>query len=290
MLKKFLSLTVKKQVISMVDDSKPSPNIKHDITLITPSLNGKKYLKKLLQSIKRQTGGILIQHIVVDRGSTDGTIELLQEHGVEHYVVEGSSIYEAHNFGLTKSHADTVAFINCDDYYSSDNVISLMLRELSDDSSLDIVYGTCNFVSDTGKLLYKMIPPRRIRYPFAKLRLFNISHPCWIARRSIFEELGHYDTQWKFVSDMDFILKASRHDCCFKRVNLTVADFMIHDSNASGTSAASSEGREFFKDVNGDSALKRLLYVILLGGMYIKDPRYVYFWVSRFFNRLLSKG
>jgi glycosyltransferase involved in cell wall biosynthesis len=274
----------------MVNYSNLSQNIKYDITLITPSLNGKKYIKKLLQSIKRQTGGILIQHVVVDGGSTDGTIELLQEHGVEHYVFEGSSIYEAHNFGLTKIKSDAVAFINCDDYYSSDNVISLMLSELSDDSSIDIAYGTCNFVSEAGKLLYKMIPPRRIKYPLAKLRLFNISHPCWIARRSVFEKLGNYDTKWKFVSDMDFILKASRYDCCFKRVNITVADFLIHDSNASGTSAASNEGREFFKDVNGNSTFKRFLYMTLLGGMYLKDPRYVYFWMRRLFKRLLPKG
>jgi glycosyltransferase involved in cell wall biosynthesis len=264
--------------------------MKYDITLITPSLNAEKYIMRLLQSIREQKGEIVIQHIVVDGGSTDGTIRLLDEQGIENYIVEGCSIYEAHNFGLTKSQADIVAFINCDDYYSSSNVVSCMLAEFRCNEALEIAYGNCNFVSSQGKLLYKMIPPRRINYKTAKLRLFNISHPCWFARKSVFSKIGDYDTQWKFVSDMDFILKASRYHCYFKRVDWAVANFVIHDSNASGTLTAAIEGREFFKHVNGSSAFNRLLYAVLLGGLYLKDPRYVYFWVSRFFKRLLSKG
>jgi len=266
------------------DLSKTTNKSDFDFTLITPTLNAEKWIKKLLDSIAEQESDLSIQHIVVDGGSNDNTLSILREHQIEHYIKEGYSIYEAHNYGIKKSKGKLIGFINCDDKYSSKDVLIKVKEEYLKNPKVDLIYGNCNFVNSKGKILYTMKPPRNFNPTISKLRTFNISHPSWFAHRSVFSKIGFYDTQWKFVSDMDFILRAINYPLRFKKIDLNIADFLRHEENASSSKEANREGVSFFMKVNGNSKLKRVFHTFLLGVSFLRDYRYLIFYFRRFFK------
>lgn len=255
----------------------------YDITVITPTLNAERWITTLLESISNQEGDISIQHIVVDGGSTDNTIAILKKNQIEHYIAQGLSIYESHNLAITKSKGAVVGFINSDDIYHSKSTLQKVIEVFKEKQDVDFIYGDCNFVNEQGKILYRLNSPKKLNYSISKLRLFNISHPCWFAKREVFELLGLYNTKYRYVSDMEFILRAVKRKLKFFKVNYVIADFVRHESNASSTDAASREGRELLKSLNGHSLFIKFLNKLFLSIMYLKDIRYLIFFLKRKF-------
>ena len=83
------------------------------ISLVTPTLNAATYLGEALSSVREQQ--IAVEHIAVDGGSTDGTLELLHESGARVISEPDSGLYDAINKGVGLSTGDVVGFLNADD-------------------------------------------------------------------------------------------------------------------------------------------------------------------------------
>src|SRR5258708_31665547 len=84
------------------------------LTLITATLNAGRYIEQAFESVPRTPEAI--QHIVVDGGSRDGTLDICQKFPrIETIVVPGCSIYEAWNIGIERARGDWVMFLNADD-------------------------------------------------------------------------------------------------------------------------------------------------------------------------------
>ena len=93
-----------------------------DISVITPSLNAEKYISRCISSLKNQED-VNVQHIIVDGGSSDRTLEIAKSFNFsEVYLLEKSSIYTALNFGAELAKAEILYFLNSDDTVTSKNV------------------------------------------------------------------------------------------------------------------------------------------------------------------------
>lgn len=87
------------------------------ISVITPSLNSAQYLRDAINSVKTQDYENW-EHIVMDGGSTDGTLDILKEHPWVRWVSEpDSGQSNAMNKGFAKAEGDVVVYLNADDYF-----------------------------------------------------------------------------------------------------------------------------------------------------------------------------
>lgn len=86
------------------------------LTIVTPTLNAVDYLKECIESARRNaTRGIEIEHVIVDGGSTDGTVELARSYGLRVMQGKDSGIFDAINKGSFNSSGELLGFLGADD-------------------------------------------------------------------------------------------------------------------------------------------------------------------------------
>ena len=101
------------------------------VSVITVTWNSGATLRDTLESVLRQTY-LDIEHIIVDGGSTDNTMELVREyepryHGRLRYVSEpDKGIYDAMNKGIRMATGDIIGILNSDDFYTSSDIVEIL--------------------------------------------------------------------------------------------------------------------------------------------------------------------
>lgn len=106
------------------------------ITVITVVFNDKKHLEDTLLSVTNQTYEF-IEYIVIDGGSTDGTVELIKQYEsqISYWVSEpDNGIYDAMNKGIERAKGDWINFMNSGDMFFDENIISQIAPHLKIDS------------------------------------------------------------------------------------------------------------------------------------------------------------
>ncbi len=117
------------------------------VSIITPVLNRVETMRTCLASVARQTYQP-IEHIVVDGGSTDGTLELVEAHRASHrfqWISEpDKGMYDAINKGMSLAQGDVLAYLNSDDLYLpwSVGVAAHALRP-----GIELIYGDLGVLS-----------------------------------------------------------------------------------------------------------------------------------------------
>ena len=259
-----------------------------DIAVITTILNASQYIERCIDSVAGQVG-VRVQHIIVDGGSTDGTIELVKQRKKDVLILQGSSIYEALNFGMKHAKAPVLGFLNSDDVYASEESLKHVVDLFQGEKEKDVVYGNCLFVDQQGNHLYCHRPARKVKPRASRLRVFNISHPAWYISTDKMNELGGYDTSLRFVSDCDLIIRAVEQGLNFTYTNFDFARFTLHQTNASSSSAAKNEEKRYWERINGAFELMRVMRLLLVALMYCRDPSYYIYRVKRMINMLRHK-
>jgi glycosyltransferase involved in cell wall biosynthesis len=256
-------------------------NRQYDISIITPTLNAVGYLQKCLESVSSQRA-VSVQHIIVDGGSIDGTIEMVKNSSAELLVVPGSSIYVAHNEAIKHVRAPILGALNADDVYSSAHALAKVIETRSKLNNIGVIYGNCTFVDSAGNELYRLVPPRKLTPKGASLRVMNISHPSWFIDTECMNQLGCYDTSLRFIADCDLIIRAVRQGVEFTNVDFSFANFTLHENNASRSRAAYDEHLHYFRHINGSSPIKRILHTLSLVQLYSRDLRYFFYRMTRY--------
>ena len=144
---------------------------------------------------------------VIDGGSTDGTLGVLEDYrehiaGLVSEPDEG--IYDAMNKGIGMSTGDVVGILNADDRYSDPHVLSDVL-DVFEDEGVDACYGNQVFVDGNDRV---------VRYwrsgPYRASRLYlgwMPPHPTFFVRRRVYQRLGVFDTRYPIAADYEFMLR-----------------------------------------------------------------------------------
>jgi len=175
------------------------------ITIITPTLNRREMLSEAIDSVRRQKWPD-VEHIVVDGGSTDGTVEWLATLP-EITLITGTDrgVYDAMNKGLSHANGDIVGLLNSDDYYL-DGAFASAAVALAERPALDLVCGRAIIVANSQVVAELTEPLQGPGAARAALTGFCLPNARFFRRR-LFDRIGQFDPTLKLVSDRDFILR-----------------------------------------------------------------------------------
>ena len=113
------------------------------ISIITVVYNGDKYLEECFKSLYNQKY-YNFEHIVIDGGSTDRTLEIIQkyENKIDFWSSEKDrGIYDAFNKGMLQAKGDYLGFLNSDDTYFSKNTLNYVLEsfKIGDNAEISLL-------------------------------------------------------------------------------------------------------------------------------------------------------
>ena len=180
------------------------------LSLVTPSLNQRHYLGRLLGNVRAL--GRDVEHIVIDGGSKDGTLDLLHahadsdEHGHFRFVSEpDGGMYDAVNRGLEMTTADICGYINCDDDLLP-WTFAEVLAAFRSRASPDLLIGDALELSGT-RAAFTIHPPTRLLLPYLQGDFF-LAQPAVFFRRHVFRDLGGFDRRYTLLADHHFFCRA----------------------------------------------------------------------------------
>ena len=156
------------------------------VSIITPCLNSARTIQKTIESVLHQTYKD-IEYIVVDGGSTDGTLSIIQEYipkfqGRLKYVSgPDRGIYDAMNKGIRMSHGNVIGIINSDDFYE-ENAIDNIVTHMSNGKH-QMIYGYCRTINNGH---FGCIWRRHHQ----NLPQVVIPHPTCFVTRDVYQEFG----------------------------------------------------------------------------------------------------
>jgi len=178
------------------------------ISIITIVYNNVSTIESCLNSVVEQTYQN-IDYIVIDGGSTDGTIEVVNSFKEKISVFiseEDNGLYDALNKGIMKATGDIIGILHSDDmFYSSETINNVVNR--MEKANADLLYGNGVFVDRQNIELIKRVYASK---PF-KSKFLNFGwiplHTTIFVRSEIFEKYGLYDERYKIASDYDISLR-----------------------------------------------------------------------------------
>lgn len=178
------------------------------LSVITAVFNARDTIGTTLESVVSQTWPQL-EHVVIDGGSKDGTVELLRQRLDARAMLVSEpdgGIYDALNKGIARASGDVLGFLHADDVYADDRVLARIAAAFAD-PTVGAVYGDLEYVR-------KDDLDHVVRHwhsnPFVRRQLawgWMPPHPTLYVRRSWYERVGGYDTRYRIAADYHMMLR-----------------------------------------------------------------------------------
>ena len=192
----------------------PEPELP-SITIVTPCLNRADTLPEALESVRSQSYPRL-EHVVVDGGSTDGTLEILrQAEGVRWSSEPDRGLSHAMNKGVEAAQGDVIGWLNADDRYLP-GALHAVGHALAEHPDALWATGRCRIIDGDGREIrrgvtaYKNAFLRHYSLPLYLTQNF-ISAPATFMRREAFERVGLFDERYRISMDYDLYLRLAQH-------------------------------------------------------------------------------
>ena len=205
-------------------------------TVITPCYNSGKYLLPMLESVAKQSKYVA-KHIIMDGGSTDGSVEVLSKWAAEHPWVEFVSEHDEGQSdacckALERVETDYFYWLNADDMLLEGGIEKL-LAKVEDGSLPSIVYGDYLRIDGEGHVFAERRQPS-FRYWDCLHGYLTIQNVSALFNAQQLRAAGGFDTSLRFVMDFDIILKLARNGRVL-HVKAFCGAFRVHSSSKTTT-------------------------------------------------------
>ena len=197
------------------------------VSVVTPSLDQGRYIEATIRSVAEQDYP-RVEHIVIDGGSTDQTLDVLSRYGHLRYLSEPDR-GQAHalNKGFALATGDVFGWLNADDLYLPGAISAAVgvLRE----TGCALVHGGWSQIDEHGRLLREVSP---ISFDYQlQLEVRNaVSQPGSFFTRKAFESVGGIDERYRYAMDYELWLKlGARFDV--RHVERTLAAYRLHPTS-----------------------------------------------------------
>jgi glycosyltransferase involved in cell wall biosynthesis len=184
------------------------------ISIITPVYNGEQHIESCLKAVIDQNCSN-IEHIIVDGGSTDRTVEIIKRYAnicphIRWISEKDQGQSDAMNKGIIMAKSEIISFLNVDDFYQP-NVLNRVLEITPSLPNPSILVGNCNVWDAQDKLSYVCKP---VNFRFSNMlqglnaRNFPTNPSAYFYHTSLHQQVGMYKVDEHYAMDLDFLLRA----------------------------------------------------------------------------------
>ena len=176
------------------------------VSIVTPVFNDVR-VARALDSILSQGHDHELELIVIDAGSNDGTLKVLETYRdrISSLVSEpDKGIYDGMNKGIARATGDVVGILNADDWYFDGTVIASVAEAFYDDR-VDACYGDMVYTDSSDRVVryWKAGSGSRLKWYFGWMP----PHPTFFVRRNVYERYGAFDLRYSIASDYELMLR-----------------------------------------------------------------------------------
>jgi glycosyltransferase involved in cell wall biosynthesis len=223
------------------------------VSVITAVYNRADMITTAIESVRNQSIE-RVEHIIIDAGSRDGTLDVLARY--PHLrIVSGpdDGVYDAWNKGISIARGEYVTFLNSDDRWA-ENSLSDLLSCLNKQPEIDgVIAGSAHYEIHFGsqwtlKHSSPPVEPKRVKSnPISGVWSIN----SWLIRHSVFSRIGTFDNSFPLVADKDFYFRCALANLKFVLQPIEFYQYLYHE----GSLTFSSSPERYYKLLNEDRRL-----------------------------------
>lgn len=212
------------------------------ITIITPSFNQGVYLEQAIKSVRVQQYPTL-EHIIVDGGSTDNSVNILEEYSSRcgwrqlRWISEpdhGQS--DALNKGFKMASGEIVGWLNADDLYHP-GCFRNVLEGFQRFPAADIIYGDYAWVDAEGRAFQLRRETSFSKFVLLYHHMLYVPTTATFFRRRFIDEGELLDISYHYAMDYEFFVRLAERGYRFQHISRTLADFRSQPASKSNTGA-----------------------------------------------------
>lgn len=175
------------------------------LSIITPTLNRFALLREAVDSVRSQLP-LPLEHIIVDGGSTDGSIDWVRAQP-DLTLITGADrgVYDALNKGIAAARGDIVGLLNSDDRYL-EGAFAAAAAAFAGAPQAGLATGAAQIVED-GRVI-ATLHEQLTGYDGLRSAFLGVCMPnaCFY-KRDLFDTIGLFNPDWKLISDRDLFLR-----------------------------------------------------------------------------------
>lgn len=200
------------------------------LSIITPVFNAVQTLEKTILSVLTQATAIELacielEYIIVDGGSTDGSLEVIHRYSDQIDVLiseQDQGVYDAMNKGILYATGDIIGIINADDWYT-EGALATVANIFRQHPETEILYSPIDNYLNAAYL--NTFTPGELKNLLFK---FTINHPSCFVKKTVYNKLGLFDLQYSIAADYDFVLRAYLANVNFHYTDFPLACYSLN--------------------------------------------------------------
>lgn len=191
------------------------------VSVVIPVLNGVATIRDCLESVLSQS--VLAEIVIIDGGSRDGTLELLESYRKQIAYFESGldrGVVDAFNRGVRRSSGDVITILNSDDYWEP-GILTKIVECFYRHPEAGVVHGWCRFLPITGNSYIKKPDLSAMK------RYMSIYHPTMFVKRTVYERIGLYNEHYSLAMDSEWVHRAMQAAVVFQELPAVVANMRM---------------------------------------------------------------